>query len=67
MLKGQEGYRLVDDFFIGFDDEHTARRCLDALRRVLWEYNLHLNEDKTDIKRSGQVYEDGWKHDIEAS
>ena len=65
MLKGQEGCRLVDDFFIGFDDEHAARRCLDALRRVLWEYNLHLNEDKTDIKRSGQFYDDGWKHDIE--
>ena len=65
MLKGQEGYRLVDDFFIGFDDEHAARRCLDALRRVLWEYNLHLNENKTDIKRSSQLYEDGWKHDIE--
>jgi hypothetical protein len=31
MLKGHEGYRLVDDFFIGFDDERAARRCLDAL------------------------------------
>jgi hypothetical protein len=66
ILRGREGYRLADDFFIGFNDEASARQCLDALRRVLWEYNLHLNEGKTRIQRSSQVFDGGWKHDIES-
>lgn len=66
IMRDRAGYRLVDDFFIGFDDEASARQCLDALRRVLWEYNLHLNESKTKIQRSSQVFDGGWKHDIES-
>ena len=65
ILKGREGYRLVDDFFIGFDDEESARRCRDTLRRTLWEYNLHLNEGKTRIERSSTFFADSWKHDVE--
>jgi hypothetical protein len=65
ILEGREGYRLVDDFFIGFDDEASARRCLDALRHALWEYNLHLNDGKTDIRRSTLFFDGGWKHEID--
>ena len=66
ILSGREGYRLVDDFFIGFDDEAAAGHCRDVLRRTLWQYNLHLNEEKTDIVRSSQFFEGGWKHEIES-
>jgi hypothetical protein len=65
ILKGREGYRLVDDFFIGFDDEASARRCLDVLRHALWEYNLHLNDGKTRIDRSSMFFYGGWKHEID--
>jgi hypothetical protein len=65
LMVGRDAYRLVDDFFIGFDDESAARRCHDALRRVLWDYNLHLNETKTKITPASQVFENGWKFDIE--
>ena len=35
MIDGHGAYRIVDDFFIGFEDETSARRCLDELRRAL--------------------------------
>jgi len=65
MVKNREGYRLVDDFFIGFEDEASARICQDALRRSLWEYNLHLNETKTRIIHSSTVFDGGWKYEVE--
>lgn len=66
MIQGGDGYRLVDDFFIGFDDEAHARKCQDTLQRVLWEYNLHLNETKTKIVHSSTVFDNGWKYEIES-
>jgi hypothetical protein len=65
MLQGRGAYRLVDDFFIGFEDESAARRCQDALRRVLWDYNLHLNETKTQIVHSSSVFDSEWKFEID--
>jgi hypothetical protein len=64
LIDDRGAYRLVDDFFIGFEDELSARRCLEALRRTLWEYNLHLNEDKTDILESRRIFDTGWKYEI---
>ena len=66
ILQDRDGYRLVDDFFIGFDDETEARRCRDTLRRTLWDYNLHFNETKTGIKRSSAFFDDSWKYEIES-
>jgi hypothetical protein len=64
MIDEHSAYRLVDDFYIGFDNEAKARECRDALRRTLWDYNLHLNETKTEILRSARVFDSGWKYDI---
>ena len=66
ILQDRDGYRLVDDFFIGFDDEAEARRCRDTLRRTLWDYNLHFNETKTGIKRSSAFFDDSWKYEIDS-
>ena len=57
LIEDRGAYRLVDDFFIGFDDELSARQCLEALRRTLWEYNLHLNEAKTEILQSRRIFD----------
>jgi hypothetical protein len=65
LIENRGGYRLVDDFFIGFENEALARQCLEALRRTLWEYNLHLNEDKTKILQSRRVFDTGWKYEID--
>ncbi|PNG24231.1 RNA-directed DNA polymerase [Methylocella silvestris] len=64
-LDGHKAYRLVDDFFVGFDDEITARRCQDSLRQALWEYNLYLNDIKTQIIHSSVIFDGGWKYEIE--
>lgn len=61
-----KGYRLVDDFFIRFETEAAAGKCLDALRHVLWEYNLHLNEGKTRIVSASAVYGESWRHELES-
>jgi hypothetical protein len=65
VVAGRLAYRLVDDFLIGFEDEGTARRCQDALRRALWDYNLHLNESKTRIVYASTVFDSGWKYEID--
>lgn len=64
-IDGHGAYRIVDDFFIGFDDEAAARRCRDDLRHALWEFNLHLNEVKTDVVQSIFIVEDSWKFDLD--
>ena len=66
ILQDRAGYRLVDDFFIGFDNEVEAHRCKDILRRALWDYNLHFNETKTGIKRSSAFFDDSWKYEIDS-
>ena len=64
-LNANDGYRLVDDFFVGFPDETAALNCLDALRHSLWTFNLYLNHDKTGVRRSVDLFGDAWKHEIE--
>jgi hypothetical protein len=64
-IEGRGAYRIVDDFFIGFEDEAAARRCRDQLRRALWDFNLHLNEEKTEIIRSAFVVDNGWEFDLD--
>ena len=66
-LSGRSAYRLVDDFFIGFDDEAEAQACLDALRRALWDYNLHLNDAKTRILQSRLMFdnEGEWRREMD--
>lgn len=65
VVDGRPAYRLVDDFFIGFEDEGTAQKCLDALRQALWDFNLHLNDAKTRIIRSSTFFDAGWKYEID--
>lgn len=56
--------RLLDDIIIGFEDEASAKRALASLRRTLWKFNLQLNEEKTAIRSSRNVYLDPWKLDV---
>ena len=65
LLAGKDGYRLMDDFFVGFDTESEARKCLYALRSSLWAFNLYLNDRKTKIVPALAVDRRGWKFEIE--
>src|SRR5882724_13299495 len=46
--------RYADDAVIGFQDQHEAKRFVEALRQPLSEYGLELNEDKTRLIRFGR-------------
>jgi hypothetical protein len=60
-LSTRPAIRLVDDLIIGFEEESEARRCLAALRRALWKFNLQLNDEKTVILPSKAIYRDKWE------
>jgi hypothetical protein len=63
-LTGAPGYRLVDDFFLGFDTETQCRDTLTALRNALSSFNLQLNEDKTDIRSARAIFTDNWRFEL---
>lgn len=64
-LIGDRSFRLMDDFFIGANDEAEGMSILGALRRALDNYNLHLNEEKSGVVRSYKLFTERWKLDFE--
>ena len=46
--------RYADDFIVGFEQEHDARRFLDALRERLKEFALSLHPEKTRLIEFGR-------------
>jgi RNA-directed DNA polymerase len=46
--------RYADDFIVGFEHEHDARRFLDALRERLREFALALHPEKTRLIEFGR-------------
>lgn len=64
LITKRKAVRLVDDFKIGFDDEPTATAALTALRAALWKFNLQLNEEKTRVVHSRELFEEKWKLDF---
>ena len=62
-IAGKPMARLLDDIVIGFQDEGSARKALNALRHALWKFNLQLNEEKTAIVPSSRFYQDSWRLD----
>src|SRR5262249_33727965 len=65
-VKDRPGFRLLDDFFIGFDDEASARKALVALRSALWTYNLQLNDEKTTVGPTRENFREKWKLEFDA-
>jgi RNA-directed DNA polymerase len=50
--------RYADDFIVGFEHEHDARRFLDALRERLAEFALSLHPEKTRLIEFGRFAAD---------
>jgi group II intron reverse transcriptase/maturase len=46
--------RYADDFIVGFEYEHDARRFLDAMRQRLGEFALSLHPEKTRLIEFGR-------------
>jgi len=53
--------RYADDFIVGFEHEHDARRFLDALRERLEEFALSLHPEKTRLIEFGRLAEENRK------
>ena len=53
--------RYADDFIVGFEHEHEARRFLDALRERLKEFALSLHPEKTRLIEFGRDAENNRK------
>ncbi len=66
-VNGSNGFRLVDDFFLGFDSEEQCVLALVALRNTLAKFNLQLNDDKTEIKASREIFTDRWRYELKRS
>ncbi|MBB3268772.1 hypothetical protein FHW79_006447 [Azospirillum sp. OGB3] len=63
-ISGRPGFRLVDDFFIGFNSEVECAITLTSLRNALSNYNLQLNDDKTALKPSQAIFMDRWRYEL---
>jgi len=66
LLSRRSAFRLVDDLIVGFDNESDARKCLAALRKAMWKYNLQLNDEKTAVLPSRAIFRDKWEFEHEA-
>jgi len=51
------GIRYVDDFFFFVNRLSDAEKILDGLNRILKEFELEVNELKTDIQKLPQPFE----------
>jgi len=51
------GYRYIDDYFIGFDTESEAVRALDRLAGAAREFEIEINYEKTSIKKVSEATE----------
>lgn len=58
------GARHVDDFFIGVKSEEGARIVLSALREVLAEFHLQVNDSKTKITDGLEPLNELWAQDL---
>jgi hypothetical protein len=56
------GFRYVDDFYLFFETHTAAESALAHLVRVLKDYELQINFEKTKICRTEDLSEDTWTH-----
>jgi hypothetical protein len=58
------GFRYVDDYFMFFQTMSECEEALAALARVLKDYELQLNFEKTKIASVSDISEDSWTHQL---
>ena len=56
-----QGYRYTDDIEYYFDSEERAKDARSKLNRVVSEYQLELNQEKTKIVKAPIAFEPEWK------
>lgn len=59
-----ECIRHVDDIYMGAKTLQEAENCIAALRKALREFELEINETKTNVYESGSFLDDLWPRQI---
>lgn len=59
-----DGYRLIDDYFLCFDNYGDAEQALSIIASTALEYELVLNERKTEIIPAAEWVEYLWKQEL---
>ena len=58
------GYRYVDDYYLFFETRGDAERALAYLSRIMSNYELQINADKTRIVEVTELVKKSWKHTV---
>jgi Reverse transcriptase (RNA-dependent DNA polymerase) len=66
LAKPVAGYRHMDDFFLCFDDRSSAEEALSVLTHTLRDFELDLNEAKTDIYSIADWQEECWPEELDS-
>jgi hypothetical protein len=59
-IESIRGYRFYDDLFLYFSSREDAEKGLKNLQFILSEYQLSLNEAKTNITRFPSTFDENW-------
>ncbi|MEW4925788.1 RNA-directed DNA polymerase [Algibacter sp. 2305UL17-15] len=60
------GYRYYDDYALYFNSELDAQICLSELKKILNDFELKINDEKTEISRTQSELEKPWALDIKS-
>lgn len=58
------GHRYLDDYFLFFWSEEEANRCKSVIARILRDYELELNADKSRVVKLPESLENDWSESI---
>ena len=62
--KNISGFRYVDDFYFYFNEKSDAEKTLSELRSILREFELEINDLKTEITEAPFQIEPPWIYDL---
>lgn len=60
------GYRYVDDYFLCFDSQKDAEFALAEIQKAAREYELAVNDRKTEVLQSIDHTEESWSRQLRA-
>ncbi|MDP9266704.1 MAG: RNA-directed DNA polymerase [Acidobacteriota bacterium] len=65
-IKKLRGTRFIDDYFLYFETSSEAERALATLHQAAKEFELEVNDPKTEIIALPESFEPAWKAELRA-
>ncbi|MBL7738445.1 MAG: RNA-directed DNA polymerase [Chitinophagaceae bacterium] len=59
-----KGYRFVDDCHFFFSSQADAEIALKCFQKILADFSLNINEEKTSISKAPFLFENNWNHQL---